>query len=111
MAEQIICFCIYLLVALLMLGIGISQWNSKEPVGFYTGEKPPAPQSLSDVSAWNRKHGAMWILYGILIIISGVAGVFGTQSIWSIIPLVGGVVVPIGVMVWYHHRLINQYRR
>ena len=54
-----ICFIIYLLAALIMVGIGVLQRKSKTPVGFYTGEKPPAAQELSDVSSWNKKHGAM----------------------------------------------------
>ncbi len=107
-----ICFVIYLLVALIMVGIGVIQRKSKTPVGFYTGEKPPAAQELSDVSSWNKKHGAMWILYGIVIAVSGAVGTLGRiSSVWCMVWLIGGVAVPIVLMVWYHHRLLRMYKR
>ena len=31
----------------------------KNPAGFYTGEKSPEKERLSDVNAWNKKHGMM----------------------------------------------------
>ena len=41
MAGTIISGVIFCVVALIMLGIRIGQLRSKDPVGFYTGEKPP----------------------------------------------------------------------
>ena len=69
-AENIFGFAIYALVALFMMGIGIVQIKSRKPVAFYSGEKPPKAEELTDVSAWNRKHGMMWLAYGIIILIS-----------------------------------------
>lgn len=60
MAENIIGFVVFLGTSLIMIGLGVSQIKSKEPVGFYTGEKPPKREQLSDVEAWNKKHGLMW---------------------------------------------------
>lgn len=109
-----ICFVIYLLTALVMIGIGISQLKSKTPVGFYSGEKPPAAQELSDVAMWNKKHGKMWIIYGVIIIFSGLAGTFliGADASWQMIlvPMVGGVVVPLIWMIGYHERMIRKYK-
>ena len=50
MAGTIISGVIFCIVAMIMLGIGVSQLKSKEPVGFYTGEKPPKAEQLSDVN-------------------------------------------------------------
>lgn len=58
-AVNIICFAIYFLVALLMISIGVSQLKNQEPVGFYSGEKPPKKDELTDIISWNKKHGAM----------------------------------------------------
>lgn len=63
-AVNVICFAIYFLTALLMISIGVSQLKSQEPVGFYSGEKPPNKDELTDVISWNKKHGTMWVLYG-----------------------------------------------
>ena len=59
MAGIIISGVVFGFVALIMFGIGISQLKSKDPVGFYTGEKPPEKERLSDVNAWNKKHGML----------------------------------------------------
>ena len=113
MVEIIFALVIYLLVAAIMLGIGISQYRSKSPVGFYSGEKPPLESELSDVTMWNKKHGKMWIWYGIIIIISYLIGIpfLMIDTVWCILPLCGGIIVPIPMMIWYHHKLIQQYKK
>lgn len=114
MAGAVMCLVIYLLVALIMIGIGVSQMKSKTPVGFYSGERPPAAQELSDVAMWNKKHGKMWIIYGGIIIFSGFAGTFliGADASWQLIlaPMVGGVVAPLLWMIGYHDKLIRKYK-
>ena len=108
-AENIFGFVIYLLVVAFMAGIGISQLKSKSPVGFYSGEKPPREDELSDVKAWNKKHGLMWIVYGIVILFSFFAGALIGDSVWAVIPMVGGLVVPLPFMIRYHNRMRKEY--
>lgn len=114
MAGAIMCFVIYLFVALVLIGIGVSQLKSRTPVGFYSGEKPFSAEQLSDVVMWNKKHGNMWIIYGMIIILSGFSGTFliGMDAAWQmvLIPMVGGVVVPIIWMIEYHERMIRKYK-
>lgn len=101
---------IFGLCALLMIGIGIFQLKSKTPVGFYSGEKPPREDEISDLEAWNKKHGTMWVLYGIVIIASWICGCCMGDSILVLIPYTAGMILPILVMICYHHRLIKQYK-
>ena len=68
MPEMIIGLAIVCLVAGIMILVGISNLKSKEPVGFYTGDKPLLPGEVSDVKKWNRRHGWMWIIFGCLMI-------------------------------------------
>lgn len=113
MVEFIFGLVIYLFVAVIMLGIGISQYRSTKPVGFYSGEKPPVECELTDVEAWNKKHGKMWIWYGIGIIISYLAGIpfLVVDSVWCVLPMCGGIIVPIPLMIRYHHKLIREYKK
>ena len=113
MAGIIFALVIYLLVVAIMLGIGISQYRSKSPVGFYSGEKPPMESELTDVDAWNKKHGKMWIWYGVIIIISYLAGIpfLVIDSVWCILPMCGGIMVPLPFMIRYHHKLVEAYKR
>lgn len=110
-APEIITLFIYFIVAALMMGIGISQLRSTLPVAFYSGEKPPKEDELTDVQAWNKKHGMMWLIYGMIIIVSYFAGYILGDSILCIIPFCGGLIVPVIIMIWYHHKLIGKYRR
>ncbi len=111
-AGSLIGFLIYFIVSLLMIGIGVSQRKSKTPVGFYSGEKPPDEKTLSDVSLWNKRHGTMWILYGIMLMLSYLTGVLiGEDSPWCLILLLGGAILPLIVMIWYHHRLLRLCQR
>lgn len=110
-APEIITLFIYFIVAALMMGIGISQLRSTLPVGFYSGQKPPKEDELTDVQAWNKKHGMMWLIYGMVIIISYFAGYIIGDSILCIIPFCGGLIVPVIIMIWYHHKLIRKYMR
>lgn len=106
MAETIISGVIFGICALIMLGIGISQLKSKKPVGFYSGEKPPNEDEISDILMWNKKHGIMWIIYGIIIILTWCSGLLIGDSIWIFV----GAFLPIVVMMWYHKRLIKKYK-
>ena len=80
-----------LIAAFFMLMIGIVQIQSKKPVGFYAGETAPDETELTDTQAWNRKHGILWVLYGITIVITSLIGVSMIDSVWCIFPLIGGV--------------------
>lgn len=113
MVEIIFGLTIYMLVAGVMIGLGISQYKSKKPVGFYSGEKPPLEKELTDVLMWNKKHGKMWIWYGIIIILCYAAGIpfVKVDSVWCVIPMCGGIIVPLPMMIWYHHKLIREYKK
>lgn len=109
MAGTIISGVIYGLVAMIMFGMGISQLKSKDPVGFYTGEKPPEKEQLSDVKAWNKKHGMMWMIYGGCIVCSWICSFFIGDSLYSVIPLAAGILAPIVILIICHHRLVKKY--
>jgi len=108
--EIIGCF-IYGLVALIMIGIGIANLKSKKPVGFYSGEKPPTKDELTDWEEWNKKHGRMWIIYGCIIFISYFIGFTMIDSIACIIPMTGGMIIPIPVMIHKHNKYLEIYKK
>ncbi len=109
--ENVFGLAIFVLVAVFMIGIGISQLRSKKPVAFYSGENPPSESDLTDMNMWNRKHGTMWIVYGIVIMISYFIGVMIGDSIWCVVPMCGGVIVPVPIMISYHSSLVKRYKK
>lgn len=109
MAENMITFGIILFVSFIMIGIGISQLRSKEPVGFYTGEKPPKKEELMDAILWNKKHGMMWILYGVSMVGSYLAGQLINQEFISFVIMMVVIVGGLVAMIFYHHYLMRKY--
>lgn len=84
--EDMIGIITLLITAAIMIGIGISQFKSKIPVGFYTNVEPPKEHDLTDMNAWNKKHGMMWITYGLIFaFIPFICSFIGIDSILSII--------------------------
>ncbi len=94
---------------MIMIGLGISQFKSKEPVGFYSGGDPPTEEQISDVDAWNKKHGIMWIVYGCCIAASWICGLLIGESIYVLIPYTIAFIVPVIFMIRYHHKLMEKY--
>ena len=107
MAEIIMSFVILVLVGLVMIAIGIAQVKSENPVGFYTGEKPPAASALTDVQAWNKKHGYMWITYGVAMIVAYAVGLLMPSEVFAGMAVFLVVIWGIPVMMIYHHHLKN----
>lgn len=95
--------------ALLMIIIGIVQARSKKPVGFYSGVKPPKAAEITDVDAWNKKHGMMWIIYGLIILACWGCGLLLGDSVLTLIPYCAGLILPIFFMMAYHNNLIGKY--
>lgn len=109
MVEAIIGGILYGGCGALMLGIGISQMRSKKPVAFYTGEKPPKPEDISDVAAWNKKHGLMFVIYSFCFIMAWVFSLLASDNILMLIPLVLLILGPMPIIIAIHHELKKQY--
>ena len=109
MTAEIIIFSVILLIsAAPIIIIGIVQYRSKEPVGFWSGKKPPEKEQITDVKAYNRKHGLMWILLGVGFILCFVCGLlFGgiIAGYLCMIEVIGGIFA----MIVYHEKLDRTY--
>lgn len=110
MAELVISWVILLVSAVPMIIIGIVQYRSNEPVGFWSGKKPPKKEEITDVRAYNRKHGLMWILLGAgLMLCFGYGLVFGGRiaGYLCMFEIIGGILA----MIAYHERLERIYHK
>ncbi|MCQ2551083.1 MAG: hypothetical protein MJ146_02675 [Clostridia bacterium] len=109
--ETIISGMAFGFCAVVMIGIGVYQYRSKEPVGFYTGVEPPKAEELTDVEGWNREHGKMWIIYGVVFILSWLVGLLFKESTLILIPYSMGLFVPPLVIVIRHGKLKRRYMK
>ncbi len=97
--------------AVLMFGIGIYQWRSEKPARLSTGEAAIDPEELTDVKAWNRKHGMMWILYGLCMLAGLVISLQIEDSLYAGGIMMVFIFLPLLVIPAYHDHLIRQYHR
>lgn len=111
MAESIIFVVIVAISAMPMIILGIVQYRSKEPVGFWSGKEPPKREQITDVKAYNRKHGIMWILYGAGFLFCNILEIPLGEELallavgLSVVECIGGIFV----MIAYHNKLNRQY--
>ena len=110
MFGEIFSGTVYGICALVMICIGVSDLLKKTPCGFYTGEEELTNDDITDVKAWNRKHGIMWILYGVMIMIAWVLGCLAGETLFSVAVYCLGVLAPIPIMIMYHKKLVEAYR-
>lgn len=110
-AEMIMGLIILSFVAAIMGMIGVCQVVKKDaPVGFYNVIDPPKKEEITDIIQWNKKHGMLWILYGICIELGFWIGYVMPNEVLEMIFMMGGVVLPLPLMIVRHHRLEKEYK-
>lgn len=108
-AEGVIGLAIIGYVSMFMILIGVASCRKKTPAGFWSGVEPPKPGQVSDIAAYNRKHGIMWIVYGVSMTVTYLAGAL-LGSVFAGTMISGAVGVGgIFVMVLYHNHLESKY--
>lgn len=110
-AGMIIGLVIISFVAIIMVTIGMRQVFQKDtPVGFYNLIDPPKKEEITNVILWNKKHGMMWIIYGICIEAGFWLGYILTGEVLEMIFMTGGVVIPLPFMIARHHKLEKMFK-
>jgi len=111
-AEMTMGFVIITIVAMIMVVIGMVQMTKRDvPVGFYNMIDPPKKEEITDINMWNKKHGLIWITYGLCIELGfGMGCIMPTEAL-EMICMMGGVVFPLPFMVMKHKSLEKIYMK
>jgi hypothetical protein len=96
---MVVGFVIWSVVCLILLGIGIWDYNAKDPVSFWTGSMAP---EVKDVKKYNHAVGILWIVYAIIFEALGIPLLFLEQNSAGFVPMMfGAIAASIGLMVAY----------
>ena len=105
MAETIFSFVVLILCIAPVIILGIVQYRSRRVVGFWSGEEPPKNEKVTDMKAYNHRHGMMWILYGLGFVLCFMFGwLWGAvaSAVLCGIECIGGIFIMIAChKKWY----------
>ena len=95
-------------VSLLFTCLGIYAWRRKEPMWFFSGISVSA-EEITDVPAYNKANGKLWIAYSLIFWISAICGFF-KAGVGGIILIVGGIIGSIALPLIYN-KIYNKYKK
>lgn len=98
MGENIVFMFIALLCGLVFIGIGIAAFRMKHPIHFWSGSVVKS-EEVTDVKAYNKANGWMWLGYGSLYILAAVLAFYKLSygGIMLAICTVPGLFILIGI--------------
>ena len=86
--ELIIWLVITIPCGLLFTGLGIYAWRLEKPMWFWSGSTV-RPDQITDVKAYNRENGIMWICYSLVFWVTmflgfrNISGAGGSLCFWD----------------------------
>ncbi len=89
------------LCAAFFTGMGIYAWKRKKPMWFWSGSSV-SENDISDVAAYNRANGIMWICYSSIFWLSTILGIF-RMDMAGILLMVGGIAGSLVLIIAYRH--------
>lgn len=98
--------------AALFFGIGLRAGCGTQPMNFWAGIKID-PQSVSDIPAYNRKAGRMWMVYSVPYWLAGVFSLFVSSAHWCAVAALILIVLACFPGLWIlmrrYQKIANQY--
>ena len=105
--ERIIWLVIMIPLGLFFTGIGIFAWTRKKPMWFWSGSTVDE-KSISDIPAYNRANGIMWICYSAVFWISAILGIFQQETAGVVLAV--GCLLGIPALILAYRKIYNKYK-
>ncbi|MBR4905541.1 MAG: hypothetical protein IKZ44_01680 [Clostridia bacterium] len=100
--------CILVPLAAFFTGIGIFAWTRKKPMWFWSGSTVKESE-ITDVPAYNRANGIMWICFSLIYWVAAVLGIFNVKVVGVVIG--AGTLIGIVALIFVYKAIYNKYRR
>ena len=89
-----------------IIGLGIKDMFSKNPVGFWANTETI---KVKDVKGYNRASGLLFIIYGIIFVILGIPLLDGQNTPYVLLSVIGVMVETIVIMAAYSLVIVKKY--
>ena len=106
--EIIIWLVIMIPCSLVFTGIGIYAIRREKPMWFWSGSTVKESE-ITDVKAYNRENGIMWICYSLVLWASTILGVFN-MALAGIVLFIGGL-AGLPILVASYNRIYKKYKK
>ena len=106
--EIIIWLMITIPCSLLFAGMGIYAWRRKKPMWFWSGSSVREDE-ISDIPAYNRANGIIWIVYSRVFWVSAFMGL--KDILAAGIVLAVGCLGGIPLLALAYTRIYRKYKR
>ena len=94
-------------VAASFTGLGIFAWRRKKPMWFWSGSTV-SEREISDIPAYNRANGIMWLAYSAVFWIGVILVFFGIEI--AGIVMCAGALVGIPILIAAYKMIYNKYK-
>ena len=105
--ERILWLVIMLPICILFTALGIYAWRRKKPMWFWSGSTVRESE-ISDVRAYNRANGIMWLAFSGVFWVAAVLGLFRMSAAGIVVGAGTLVAIPVLILVYGH--IYNKYK-
>ena len=105
--ERVLWLVIMLPICILFTALGIYAWRRKKPMWFWSGSTVRESE-ISDVRAYNRANGIMWLAFSGVFWIAALLGLFRMSAAGIVVG--AGTLVAIPVLILVYGRIYNKYK-
>ena len=105
--ETILWLGIMLPICILFTGLGIYAWRREKPMWFWSGSTVREDE-ISDVRAYNRANGIMWLAFSGVFWIAALLGLFRVGAAGIVVG--AGTLGAIPVLILVYGRIYNKYK-
>ena len=106
--DKVIWAVIMFPLAALFTGLGVFAWRREKPMWFWSGSEVD-PRDITDVKAYNRANGIMWLAFSGVYWIAAFLGLAETTAAGWVVGL--GTIAGIPVLIVAYGRIRKKYKR
>ena len=105
---NIVWLIIMIPVSALFTGIGIFAWTRRKAMWFWSGSTVK-DYEISDIPAYNRANGIMWLVFSAVLWLSAILGAFSVKA--GSILLIAGCIIAVPLLPVVYSGIYKKYRK
>lgn len=105
--ERLIWLVILIPLSIFFSGLGIYAWKRKKPMWFWSGSTVDE-REITDVPAYNRANGIMWLCYSAVFWIAAILGIFRQEIAGAFLGI--GCVLGIPALIIAYRKIYGKYK-